>query len=99
MRKFKWFLNWSVGGIYTNDGDVLPVWNNGKNIGTCTITIEGKEIVGDFDLTEDLDGDQYVLYAHSVPDQTGQAWLEGIMLVRYYSGLEKRARKASDMAN
>lgn len=97
MKSFKWLLNWSLPDIYTNHGDVIPVRNNGKHIGSCTISVEGNKIIGDFVLTEDLNGSQYVLYTISVPNEADQRWLEGIYLVDYYNGIEKRARKVEDM--
>ncbi|MBN8653430.1 MAG: hypothetical protein J0L67_18525 [Cytophagales bacterium] len=97
MKKFKWLLNWSLQNIYVNDGDVIPVRIYGKLIGQCKIIIEGDKVIGDFTLSEDLDNSQYVLYTISAPNLANQMFLEGILLVDYYDGLEKRAKKVEDM--
>lgn len=97
MKNFKWFLNWSLQNIYVNDGDVIPVRVNGKFTGQCKISIDGTKVIGDFTLNESLDNSQYVLYTISAPNLANQMFLEGILLVDYYDGIEKRAKKVEDM--
>jgi len=98
MRNFKWKLNWSLAGLHTQHGDVLSVLNMGRKIGTCRIEILDTDIVGIFDLNEDVDNRQFVLYlVSSLPDETGARWLNGITLVDYMVGIEKRARQVGNM--
>jgi hypothetical protein len=97
MKIFKWLLNWSVNNVHIKDNESIPVWRNGGLIGRCTISVEGNKIIGSFDLDEDLDNSLYILYTVSLPNSLNELYLEGIQLVDYYDGLEKRARKAENM--
>ncbi len=97
MKQFKWFLNWSLPDIYTNEGDNIKVYYYGKIIGLCIISIVKDRIIGDFSLTENISGDEYVLYAIAPPNEVGQRWLLGIMLVDYEEGIEKKAKQARNM--
>jgi hypothetical protein len=90
-------LNWSLQNIQTLDNDIIPVRKNGRSVGYCKIIIEQSNVVGLVTLNEDLDNSQFVLYSISTPNLAGQIFLEGILLVDYYDGLEKRAKKAEDM--
>jgi hypothetical protein len=97
MSSFKWLLNWSLSEVYTSNGDVIPVRKDGVTIGYCKIIIRGDNIVGDFHLSISIDDSLYVLYTISYPNKANQRWLEGILLVDYYDGIENRARKIEDM--
>lgn len=98
MKKFKWLLNWSLNNLYTNDGDIVSVWQNGKKIGTCRISIEEKKIVGNFSLDEDIDNSLYVLYMVSIPDSINERYLEGIILLGPEENeIEKRSKRGIDM--
>ena len=97
MKSFKWLLNWSINNVRIRDNEAIPVWRNGALIGRCTISLNGNKIIGSFELNEDLDDTLYVLYTVSLPNTLDEIYLEGIQLVNYYDGLEKRARKAQNM--
>jgi len=96
MKIFSWLFNWSL-EVHVEENVSIPVWRNGEFIGRCKISIKGKSIVGDFTLNEDLDNSPYVLYTVSLPNKLNEIYLEGIQLVNYFDGLEKRAKKAENM--
>ncbi|NIG54560.1 hypothetical protein [Chitinophaga sp. Cy-1792] len=91
MKNFKLKFNWSITSIYTNAGDVIYVWANGQYYGKCEIEINGNQIVGSFNLEKDVDPEMHVNYLISVEDTAGQMWLQGIMLLDYKEGMEKKS--------
>jgi hypothetical protein len=95
MKNFKWLLNWSVANISVMENDNIFVMKNGRNIGRCHISFESDNIVGEFNLTEELDNSEYVLYMISKPNILNEIYLEGIMLVDHYDG--SKAIKAESM--
>ncbi len=97
MRRFRWLLNWSLENVHTNDGDTIPVRVLGRSVGTCAISIEGNQIIGSFDLNEDLNNDDYLLYLITTPDNAGQMWLDGILIVPPDDRLRPRARTIREM--
>ena len=99
MKNFKWLLNWSLANISVMENTDIFVLKNGKNIGNCHITFDGNNIIGEFNLNQDIDNTEYVLYMISKPNMLDEIFLEGILLVSYYDGLEKKAVKAENMKN
>ncbi|MBS1773783.1 MAG: hypothetical protein JST82_13065 [Bacteroidetes bacterium] len=97
MRRFRWLLNWSIEEITTRHGDIISVMVSGRNVGTCLISIEGNNIVGEFNLNEDLNNEHYLLYVISSPDAAGQRWLTGIMILPPDGHLQNRARTVNEM--
>jgi hypothetical protein len=97
MRSFRWLLNWAVQDLFTNNGDVIPVWSLSRHIGTCTISIEENQIVGNFELTEDLNNQDYILYVATIADRGGQMWLDGIRIVPPDRLGGRHARRVGEM--
>jgi hypothetical protein len=97
MRNFKWILNWKINDLYTDDGETIPVRKDGNKIGICKILISKHEIIGEFNLEEEINENQYVMYSISNHNPEKHRWLEGILILDAYSGIENRAKKVSDM--
>ncbi len=97
MRRFRWLLNWSIQEILTNHGDIIPVFVSGRNVGNCTIEIDGNKIIGDFSLTEDLLNENYLLYLISDSNSVGQRWLTGITILPPDDNLRDRASTVGEM--
>lgn len=96
MKTFSLLFNWYL-TVHLEDNLPVPVRKNGKSIGVCEITIKGKSFIGNFTLNEDIDNSLYVLCSVSLPNEIHEIYLEGILLVDYYDGLEKRAKKIENM--
>ncbi|SRR5258706_14832707 len=98
MKNFRWLLNWSVDGVHFSEDQTIPVTYNFRKIGTCRISVQGNQVIGNFELEEELTGSEYVLYTIAPPSlPKDDLWLEGITLTDLYDGLEKRAIQAKDM--
>ena len=70
MRDFKWNLNWAM-DVFISTQDI-PVTHNFKPIGLCRIeVINNKFFIGHFKLSEDLKGNEYILYYFEMKTASG----------------------------
>ena len=97
MKCFKLILDWSISNVRVPENEIIPVRKNGVLIGQCLVSILENRVIGNLTLYQDINGSEYVLYSVSLPNQLSEIRLEGILLVDYYDGLEKRAKKIDDM--
>lgn len=97
MKNCKMILNWVIPNIVITENYNIPVLRNGSNYGKCKISIEDTKIIGELSLNDDLNENDFVLYIISIPNEINEMYLEGILLIDYYEGLEKKAKMAKDM--
>jgi hypothetical protein len=96
MRNFKLILHLSLDNHRFQGNEILKVLDEGKYIGNCNIAIEGNNIVGHFILDDDISSDKYILYCFPVSNFRNLS-PEFILFIDYNKGLEKSAKKISEM--